>query len=61
MVCNSTQDKDHDDDYQEFFPHNFGQNFLIIIRGPKKKEGKIDPALRFIRLRHLFQHNDDLV
>ena len=34
-MCNSTQDKDHDDDYQEFFPHNFGQNFLIdlIIRG----------------------------
>ena len=20
-MCNSTQDKDHDDDYQEFFPH----------------------------------------
>lgn len=32
-MCNSTQDKDHDDDYQEFFPNNFGQNFLIIIRG----------------------------
>ena len=34
VMCNSTQDKDHDDDYQEFFPNkSFGQNFLI--RGEK--------------------------
>lgn len=38
-MCNSTQDKDHDDDYQEFFPYIpkkalVGQNFLIT-RGEK--------------------------